>query len=377
MAKWLVFSQRSKTGHPNGGSQFLSRPPLPCRNPILLSTLRQFVGMRSVVFLLISHRSRASFCRRQRHSLFLRWLLCPSLLRPPLLRGSLLQSVFPSVIAFHHDTVRLSTEVGVFPNTYHIFQRVIAPDPAQPSPNRPCKICRKFRAALRIEVSPADDFPCYERNNDAYIQESEDLKPYFHIALGGMKGRANQVCSAIGRDQLKHYDERCVKIREAMNYFWDQLDGLPGIHAIRVDESTGSNMAGWYCPHGSYKPEELHGLSVKRFAEAVRAEIGGICYDGANYCLHTHNFFKTFDLTNCGAPSRIAHNDYDVRKEDKMCDPSLEKYYFSIPRFNFLDKNVIDLYAAGYRKVVENHTDLLDNDTKEVQGGHWYGAENH
>ena len=195
--------------------------------------------------------------------------------------------------------------------------------------------------------------------------------------FGGMKGRANQVCCAIGRDQLKHYDERCVKIREAMNYFWDQLEGLPGIRAIRVDESTGSNMAGWYCPHGTYKPEELHGLSVKRFAEAVRAEIGGICYEGGNYCLHTHNFFNSFDLTNCGAPSRIAHNDHDVRADDHLCDPSLEKYCFSIPRFNYLDKEVIDLYAAGYRKVIENHMDLLENDAKEAQGGHWYGSENH
>jgi len=31
----------------------------------------------------------------------------------------------------------------------------------------------------------------------------------------------------------------------------------------------------------------------------------------------------------------------------------------------------------GYRKVIENHMDLLENDAKEAQGGHWYGAENH
>ncbi len=220
-------------------------------------------------------------------------------------------------------------------------------------------------------------FGHYERNNEYYIQESDELKPFYHIALGGMKGRANQVCTAIARDQLKHYDERSAEIRRAMNYFWDQLEGLPGIRAIRVDESTGSNMAGWYCPHGAYKPEELHGLSAKRFAEAVRAEIGGICYEGGNYCLHTHNFFKEFDLTGSGTPSRIAHNEYDVRQDDHLCDLSLEKYCFSIPRFNYLDKEVIDLYAAGYRKVIENHMDLLENDAKEAQGGHWYGAENH
>ncbi len=219
-------------------------------------------------------------------------------------------------------------------------------------------------------------FGHYERNNGNYITESDELKDYFHIALGGAKGRANQVCTAIARDQLKHYDERCAKIREAMNYFWDQLEGLPGIKPLRVDESTGSNMAGWYEPHCADFPEELHGLSVKRFAEAVRAENGGFCYEGGNFCLHTHPFFKTFDLTHKGVPSRIAYDDRDVRQDDHLCDPSLEKYCFSAPRFNYLDKEIVGLFAAGYRKVIENHMQLLENDRKEAQGGRWYGSEN-
>jgi len=220
-------------------------------------------------------------------------------------------------------------------------------------------------------------FGHYERNNANYIKECDDLKDYFHIALGGAKGRANQVCTAIARDQLKHYDERCAKIREAMTYFWDQLADLPGFKPLRVDESTGSNMAGWYEPHAAYYPAQLHGLSVKRFAEAVRAEIGGWCYEGGNFCLHTHPFFKTFDMTNKGVPSRIANNDRDVRNDDPLCDPSLEKFCFSAPRFNYLDKEIINLFAAGYRKVIENHMDLLENDSKEAQGGRWYGSENH
>ncbi len=220
-------------------------------------------------------------------------------------------------------------------------------------------------------------FGHYERNNAKYIQECDDLKDYFHIALGGAKGRANQVCTAIGRDQLKHYDERCAKIREAMNYFWDQLEGMPGIRAIRVDESTGSNMAGWYCPHGAYYPEELHGLSVKRFAQAVYAEIGGYVKEGGNFCLHTHKFFKTFDMTHRGVPSRIAYNDRDVREDDALCDPSVHKYCFSVPRFNYLDKEIVDLFVAGFKKVIENHEALLEGDNKEAQGGRWYGNDNH
>ncbi len=215
----------------------------------------------------------------------------------------------------------------------------------------------------------------YERNNEEYIKECDDLKPYFHLALGGGKGRANQVCSAIGRVQLKYYDERCAEIRKAVNYFWDLLEGLPGIRPIRVDESTGSNMAGWYVPHGAYHPEELGGLSVKRFAEAVRAE-GPDCWEGGNYCLHTHQFFKDFDLFNLGKPSRIAFNDRDVREDDHLCAPSEKRYCFSAPWFKHYDKAWIEKYAAAFRKVIENYEQLLETDNKEDQGGRWYGTEN-
>jgi dTDP-4-amino-4,6-dideoxygalactose transaminase len=64
----------------------------------------------------------------------------------------------------------------------------------------------------------------YERNNANYIKETEYLKDYYHIAIGGVKGRVNQLCAALGRGQLKHYDERCKEIRKAMNYFFDQFD---------------------------------------------------------------------------------------------------------------------------------------------------------
>jgi len=218
-------------------------------------------------------------------------------------------------------------------------------------------------------------FGHYERNNANYIKESEDLKPYYHIALGGMKGRANQVCTAIARVQLKYYDERCVEIRKAMNYFWDLLEGLPGIQAIRVDESTGSNMAGWYAAQGVYHPEQLQGLSVKRFCEALRAE-GISSWDGCNYCLHTHEFFKTFDMIHAGKPGRIAYNDHDVREDDDKLKPSETKYCFSVPWFKHYDKEWIKKYAGAIRKVVDNYEQLLEGDKDRIQGGRWYGMEN-
>ena len=61
-------------------------------------------------------------------------------------------------------------------------------------------------------------------------------------------------------------------------------------------------MAGWYEPHGHYVPEELGGLSLTRFAQAVRAE-GSICNPGCNLPLHTHPLFNTADVYGHGKPS--------------------------------------------------------------------------
>ena len=216
----------------------------------------------------------------------------------------------------------------------------------------------------------------YERNDERYIKECEELKPFAHIALGGCKGRANQLCTALARVQLKYYDERCAEIRRSMNYFWDLLEGVPGIRAIRVDESTGSNMAGWYGPHGIYHPEELGGLSVDRFCQAIRAEGVDSCWPGGNYCLHTHPFFKEFDLFHTGKPTRIAFNDRDVRSEDEKCRPSETRYCFQVPWFKHYEKEWIEKYAAAFRKVAENYQQLLDGDSAKKQGRRWYGTSN-
>ena len=219
-------------------------------------------------------------------------------------------------------------------------------------------------------------FAHYDRNNDKNITDSEDLKPYFNIALGGCKGRANQLCCAIARVQLKYYDARCEEIRRAVNYFFDLLEGLPGIKPIRVDEADGSNMAGWYIPHFTYKPEELGGLSANRFARAVKAEGYAGCSSGANYCLHRHEFFKSGNLYNTDKPSRVAFTERDTRTLDDDCAPSVEKQCVSAPWFKHFDKEWIEKYAEAYKKVVMNYTELLDDDADKSEGGRWHGAYN-
>ena len=127
---------------------------------------------------------------------------------------------------------------------------------------------------------------------------------------------------------------------------------------------------------GTYKAEELGGLSVKRFCEAVRAEGVVYCWEGGNNCLHTHKLFTDVDLYHVGKPTRIAFSDRDVRELDKACEASEKIECFEIPWFKHFDKERIEQYALCYRKVVENYKDLLEHDNKEKQGGRWFGLSN-
>ncbi|MBQ4290570.1 MAG: hypothetical protein II719_05175, partial [Clostridia bacterium] len=159
-------------------------------------------------------------------------------------------------------------------------------------------------------------------------------------------------------------------------YFWDLLEGLPGIVPIRVDESTGSTMGGWYTAQGAYRPQELHGLPVARFCEAVRAQGYENCWPGSNYCLHTHPLFKTFDYFHLGKPTRVSFTDRDVRLDDEKLKPSESKFCYNVPWFKKYDEEWIQAYANIFRTVVENHEQLLDGAQEEGQGGRWYGANN-
>lgn len=217
-------------------------------------------------------------------------------------------------------------------------------------------------------------FGHYERYNDL-IQDPE-LTPYRGLPLGGQKYRMHQMSSAVGRVQLKYYDQRIAEIRDAMNYFWDLLAGVPGLQPHRTPTGSDSNMAGWYAPHGLYKPEELGGLSVTRFAEAVRAE-GSICSPGINKPLHTHGLLNSADVYGHDRPTRIAFSDRDLRQPIGSLPISerIGHLTYGIPWFKHNRPAIIEQHAAAFRKVAENYRDLLADDPgdpTDLGGWHFY-----
>ncbi|MCX7011721.1 MAG: DegT/DnrJ/EryC1/StrS family aminotransferase [Candidatus Sumerlaeota bacterium] len=187
-----------------------------------------------------------------------------------------------------------------------------------------------------------------------------ELQRFAGVPLGGFKHRLNQTCSAMGRVQLKHYPERNEEIGRAMNRFWDLLEGCPGIRAHRPPKGSKSKMGGWYNARGLYRAEELGGLPIQKFYEAVTAEgvpTGSRC----NAPLHLHPVFQEADLFRQGQPTVIAFGQRDVRQGPGALPVSerIRSMCFGVPWFKHDRPDIIEQHALAFRKVAENASQLM------------------
>ncbi len=189
--------------------------------------------------------------------------------------------------------------------------------------------------------------------------ENPDFNHLKGMPIGGYKYRMHQLSSAMGRVQLRHYDVRVAEIQRAMNHFWDQLEGVPGIRPHRPAADSGSTMGGWYAAKGLYVAEELGDLPVARFCDAVNAEIEGSgCQlrPGANTLMHTHPMLNDYDVFGDGKPTRIAFSDRDLRQPagSLPVTETLPERCYSIPWFKHHRPAIIDRFVEAFRKVAEN-----------------------
>lgn len=225
---------------------------------------------------------------------------------------------------------------------------------------------RKSLAIGEGGMMVTDDREIYERavGFGHYSRHSEELEipeleAYAGLPHGGCKHRMHQISSAVGRVQLKHYDERMDEIQKAMNYFWELLSDVRGIRAHRPSDEE-STMGGWYAPKGLYYPGQLDGLSAERFAEAVRAE-GGSCSAGCNFPVHEHPLLHDADVYGHGKPTRIANAHRDVRETEGSLpvSESIQEKCIRVPWFKHYRPDIIEQHASAYRKVADRYEELL------------------
>jgi dTDP-4-amino-4,6-dideoxygalactose transaminase len=226
-----------------------------------------------------------------------------------------------------------------------------------------------------------DDRKIYERALlfGHYIRHEEitleELKPFAGLPCGGAKHRMHQLSSAFGLVQLELYPKQMSEIDRAMNYFCDLLEDTAGIRPIRPPKGTSTTKGGWYYPHFRYLAQELGGLSLSRFCQAVRAE-GSICNPGCNKPLHLHPLFTTMDVYGHGRPTRIAYLDESVKIEQYLeklpVAENINRCVLEVPWFKHYRPEVIEEHARAYKKVVKNHVALLadDSDKDADTGGY-------
>jgi perosamine synthetase len=219
-----------------------------------------------------------------------------------------------------------------------------------------------------------DDRRVYERALllGHYIRHDEitleEFKPFVGLPCGGFKHRMHQLSSAFGLVQLELYSQQMAEIDKAMNCFCDLLENTAGIRLMRPAKGTNTTKGGWYYPHFKYVAQELGGLSLSRFCEAVRAE-GSICNPGCNKPLHLHPLFTTMDVYGHGRPTRIAYLDESVKIEQYIeklpVAENINGCVFEVPWFKHYRPDVIEEHADAYKKVVENYSALLAGDSQK------------
>lgn len=212
-------------------------------------------------------------------------------------------------------------------------------------------------------------FGHYERHGGLTLR---DLKAGAGLPWGGYKYRMHQLSSAVGVEQIRNYPAQMAEIDRAMNYFWDLLEGVPGIHAHRPPKGSGTTMGGWYAAHGLYRPGELGGLSVVTFCNAVQAEGAASVAPGCNRALHLHPVFNTCDIYREGHPTNCPRGVKTARTAVSLpVAESIQGRTFSVPWFKHYRPQIIREYAEAFRKVAENYRRLLPRDrkTQKIQGG--------
>ena len=187
------------------------------------------------------------------------------------------------------------------------------------------------------------------------IVTDPELQTYRGLPWGGYKYRMHQLSAALGRVQLRQYQGRMAEIQRAMNYFWDLLEGCPGVRAHRPARDSGSTMGGWNAPRGILKPDELGGVHLAEFSAAVRAE-GSVCA-ARRGGMHLHPLLNEADIYQHGKPTRIANSVRDLRQPAGSLPVTEQTPHtvFAVPWFKHYWPEIIEQHAAAFRKVAEHY----------------------
>ncbi|OKI16317.1 DegT/DnrJ/EryC1/StrS family aminotransferase [Streptomyces sp. CB03911] len=108
----------------------------------------------------------------------------------------------------------------------------------------------------------------YNKRAKAEIPEGHPLARYA-VTGAGLKLRIHPLAAAIAHDQLARLDDYLAGRAEIARYLIGQLARIPG---LEVTEAPDGVVPSWYGLTLTYRPEELGGLPIEAFHQALIAE---------------------------------------------------------------------------------------------------------
>ena len=209
----------------------------------------------------------------------------------------------------------------------------------------------------------------YVRHGDLTL---DSLRKLSGLPLGGCKFRMHQLSAAVGLAQLRKFPAEMAEIDAAMKYYWQLLEGVPGIRPVACDDTTGSTMGAWYFPHAHYDADAFDGLSVRTFCRAVAAE-GTQAVPGCNAALHKHPIFSSIDIYGDGRPTNELDGGRDVSRDPLPVAEAIQHKVFGVPWFKRCARERIERHALAVRKVAKLHHQLPRDPDEDAQAfaGHW------
>ncbi len=192
----------------------------------------------------------------------------------------------------------------------------------------------------------------YNKRCKSEIPEDHPLRRYAVTGMG-LKHRIHPLAASIAIGQLRHLDEYLEGRAQVAACLTGQLRGLSG---IRVPEHGSMLHPSWYGLILQYRPEELDGLPIGRFHEALLAE-GCLEADrpGSTCPLNLLPLFQNPGALFPSYQEAFAYQTGDFPQAEAFHAGAIKLPVWHRDQ----DLPLARQYAVAFRKVSANYRDLL------------------
>ncbi|MCA9939977.1 MAG: DegT/DnrJ/EryC1/StrS family aminotransferase [Anaerolineales bacterium] len=192
----------------------------------------------------------------------------------------------------------------------------------------------------------------YNKRCKTEIPSAHPLARYATTGMG-LKLRIHPVAAAIAKQQFAGLPQILAGRQKMAQKMVTALADLPG---IRVPVTPNQATHTWYAFVMQYQAEELGGLPIERFYDALQAEgCKELDRPGSTCPLNYHPLFQDPGQLFPGYNGQLNYRAGDFPVAENFHSRCLKLPVWHDPK----DEEIVDLYIQAFRKVVANHHALL------------------